>query len=193
MAYQDTLFQLGMDLTRSSTAQKEDHGHSAPVARKVGPAPDRRSDAGRFQDCDGAGAAGSHLIIDLFGATRLDDAEHIERAMRQCAEAAGATLLHVHLDRVSVTRDVSGFSALDRGHVSIHTHPDTGFAALDVFLRGDTDMTPCVAVLEKAFSASRVVLKRHQRGSAHPYVPLAADLLRVRDRSKPRSRVRKAA
>ena len=29
MAFNDTLFQLGMDLTRSSTAQKEDHGQSA--------------------------------------------------------------------------------------------------------------------------------------------------------------------
>ena len=29
MAYTDSLFQLGMDLTRSSTAQKEDHGQSA--------------------------------------------------------------------------------------------------------------------------------------------------------------------
>ena len=29
MAYDDTLFQLGMDLTRSSTAQKEDHGENA--------------------------------------------------------------------------------------------------------------------------------------------------------------------
>jgi len=29
MAYNDALFQLGMDLTRSSTAQKEDHGKVA--------------------------------------------------------------------------------------------------------------------------------------------------------------------
>ena len=193
MAYQDTLFQLGMDLTRSSTAQKEDHGETARVARKVVPAPDRRSEVGRFQDRDGAGAAGSHLIIDLFGATRLDDAEHIERAMRQCAEAAGATLSHVHLDCGSMTRHVSGFAALDRGHVSIHTNPGTGFAALDVFLRGQTDMTPCVNVLEKAFSATRVVLKRHQRGSEHLPMPQPAEALGVHDRSKSRSRVRKAA
>ena len=35
MAYDDTLFQLGMDLTRSSTAQKEDHGQSALLAREI--------------------------------------------------------------------------------------------------------------------------------------------------------------
>ena len=32
MAYTDALFQLGMDLTRSSTAQKEDHGQTAQLA-----------------------------------------------------------------------------------------------------------------------------------------------------------------
>ncbi len=31
MAFNDALFQLGMDLTRSSTAQKEDHGKVAQV------------------------------------------------------------------------------------------------------------------------------------------------------------------
>ena len=36
MAYDDTLFQLGMDLTRSSTAQKEDHGETAHVAHIAG-------------------------------------------------------------------------------------------------------------------------------------------------------------
>ena len=29
MAFNDTLFQLGMDLTRSSTAQEEDHSRAA--------------------------------------------------------------------------------------------------------------------------------------------------------------------
>jgi S-adenosylmethionine decarboxylase len=194
MAYQDTLFQLGMDLTRSSTAQKEDHAKTARIARKVGPVSDHRSDVGRLPERDGPGAAGRHLIIDLFGATRLDDAEHIERALRRCAEVAGATLSHVHLDR-SAARDVSGFAVLDRGHVSIHTHPGTGFAALDVFLRGATDMTPCVEVLEKAFSASRVALKQHQRGNARPSVqPAANNALRSPlPGAKARSRVRKAA
>ena len=38
MAFKDALFQLGMDLTRSSTAQKEDHGETArPLARVVVP------------------------------------------------------------------------------------------------------------------------------------------------------------
>ena len=188
MAYQDSLFQLGMDLTRSSTAQEEDRGDTARSVRSVGPASDYRSGVGRFEDRDGAGIAGSHLIVDLFGACRLDDTEHIEGSLRRCAEVAGATFLRAHLDRCSSTGDVSGFAVVDRGHISIHTHPGTGFAALDVFLRGDAKIIRCVDVLEKAFSADRVVFKQHQRGDARTGVQQAATL-----RASPRSKVRKAA
>src|SRR5437763_16642838 len=52
MAYTDSLFQLGMDLTRSSTAQKEDHGQTAHVAH------DDRKDY--FIERDGHRSAGTH-------------------------------------------------------------------------------------------------------------------------------------
>ena len=71
MAYTDSLFQLGMDLTRSSTAQKEDHGQTALAAH------DDRKDY--FIERDGVRYAGTHLLIDLFGAKRLDDLKHIKR------------------------------------------------------------------------------------------------------------------
>ncbi len=168
MAYQDALFQLGMDLTRSSTAQKEDHGEPPHVVRDVvsksGYLPRQGSEVGRFQDRLGSGFAGSHLIIDMFGARRLDDAGHIERTLRRCAELAGVVVVHVHLDAGTPSQGVSGFAAVGGGHLSIHTHPETGSAALDVYLRGAIASAPVVSVLEKAFSASRVVVREHTRG-----------------------------
>src|SRR5256885_16138050 len=80
MAYTDSLFQLGMDLTRSSTAQKEDHGQSAHGAH------DDRKDY--FIERDGHRYAGTHLIIDLFGAKRLDDLKHIKETLKRCVEVA---------------------------------------------------------------------------------------------------------
>jgi S-adenosylmethionine decarboxylase len=76
MAYTDALFQLGMDLTRSSTAQKEDHGHSALAQTE-----DRKD---YFIERDGVKCAGTHLIIDLFGARRLDDLRHINDTLKKC-------------------------------------------------------------------------------------------------------------
>ena len=133
----------------------------------------------------GSGIAGSHLVVDLFGALRLDDVDHIERTLRRCAEQAGAHVLHVHMN-AATPEGVSGFAALSGGHISIHTHPLTGAAALDVYVRGDIKSGRTVDMLEKAFSAARVVVRQHTRGDEQ-------EVTVVRTPQRIRSRVRKAA
>lgn len=171
MAYDDTLFQLGMDLTRSSTAQKEDHGetalsaHQSQVTSQVPMEPeqlDERKDF--FIERDGVRYAGNHLIIDLFGARRLDDLKHIERTMKRCVEVAGATLLHVHLHHFTPNGGVSGVAVLSESHISVHSWPEADYAAFDVFMCGDAKPELCVDVLKQAFDAREAVVKSHQRG-----------------------------
>ena len=171
MAYDDTLFQLGMDLTRSSTAQKEDHGetalsaHQSQATSQVPIEPeqlDERKDF--FIERDGVRYAGNHLIIDLFGARRLDDLKHIERTMKRCVEVAGATLLHVHLHHFTPNGGVSGVAVLSESHISVHSWPEADYAAFDVFMCGDAKPELCVDVLKQAFDAREAVVKSHQRG-----------------------------
>jgi S-adenosylmethionine decarboxylase len=156
MAYTDALFQLGMDLTRSSTAQKEDHGSSALAQTE-----DRKD---YFTERDGVKCAGTHLIIDLFGAKRLDDLRHIQDTLKRCAEVAGATLLHVHLHRFTPTGGVAGVAVLAESHISIHSWPEAGYAALDVFMCGETNPRASIDVLKEAFSPRKVVVKEQLRG-----------------------------
>src|SRR5260370_38753301 len=137
-----------MDLTRSSTAQKEDHGQS-----QYGAQDDRDA---YFIERDGHRYAGTHLIIDLFGAKRLDDLKHIKETLKRCVEVAGATLLHIHLHHFTPNGGVSGVAVLAESHISIHTWPECGYAALDVFMCGDASPEKSVPVLEKAFSAQRI-------------------------------------
>jgi S-adenosylmethionine decarboxylase len=158
MAYTDALFQLGMDLTRSSTAQKEDHGQSALVAH------DGRKDY--FIERDGVRCAGTHLIIDLFGASRLDDLKHISETLRRCVQVAGATLLHIHLHHFTPNGGVSGVAVLAESHISIHSWPEAGYAALDVFMCGGADPHAAVEVLKAAFQPERTVVKEHLRANA---------------------------
>src|SRR5262249_47581249 len=103
MAFNDTLFQLGMDLTRSSPAQKEDLNATARVVR---------ADAMDTNERNSVRFAGQHLLIDLFGARRLDDIEHVERTLKRCVEAAGATLLHIHLHHLTPQGGVTGVAVL---------------------------------------------------------------------------------
>ena len=158
MAYTDSLFQLGMDLTRSSTAQKEDHDQSAHVA------PENRKDY--FIERDGHRFAGTHLIIDLFGARRLDDLRHIKETLKRCVAVAGATLLHIHLHHFTPNGGVSGVAVLAESHISIHSWPEAGYAALDVFMCGHANPYATVDVLNRAFKPERTVVKEHLRANS---------------------------
>lgn len=156
MAYEDALFQLGMDLTRSSTAQKEDLNEGARVAHQG------RKDF--FTEREGVRFAGTHLLIDVFGAKRLDDLEHIERTLKRCVEVAGATLRHVHLHHTSPKGGVTGVAVLSESHISVHSWPEANYAAFDVFMGGNAKAELCVDVLREAFSAAKVVVKPFKRG-----------------------------
>lgn len=117
-----------------------------------------------FIERNGTRYAGTHLIIDLWDAERLDDIDHIERAMRDCVAAAGATLLHIHLHHFTPNLGVSGVAVLAESHISVHTWPETGFAAFDVFMCGDTEPQKAIDVLKSAFRPSRVEVGEHLRG-----------------------------
>lgn len=162
MAYHDALFQLGMDLTRSSTAHEEDLDGTARVVHDDNDQQEDRKDF--FIERDGVRYAGNHLIIDLFGAKRLDDIEHVEHTLKKCVDTAGASLLHIHLHHFTPNGGVSGVAVLSESHISIHSWPEADYAALDVFMCGDARPELCVDVLRHAFSAREVVVKTHQRG-----------------------------
>ena len=172
MAYDDALFQLGMDLTRSSTAQEEEYGETAHVAqtsvRGFRNAAKRVSDDDDRKDFlierEGVRFAGHHLIIDLYGARRLDDLKHVERTLKRCAEVAGATLLHTHLHHFTPNNGVAGMAVLSESHISIHSWPEANYAALDVFMCGETKPHLVIDVLRQAFQARDVVVKEHKRG-----------------------------
>lgn len=112
----------------------------------------------------GIRCAGAHLIIDLYEAQRLDDIRHIEHALRACVEAARATLLHVHLHHFEPNGGVSGIAVLAESHISIHTWPEHGYAALDVFMCGNAEPDACVPVLREAFAPQKIAVSELLRG-----------------------------
>jgi len=112
----------------------------------------------------GVECAGAHLIIDLFEAERLDDIDHIADTLVACVNAAGATLLHIHLHPFEPNGGVSGVAVLAESHISIHSWPERGYAALDVFMCGSADPAQCVEVLREAFRPARVSVTEFLRG-----------------------------
>lgn len=113
---------------------------------------------------DGKEYAGTHLIIDLWGAKRLDELELMEDTLREAVKQAGATLLHIHLHHFTPNGGISGVAVLAESHISVHSWPERDFAAFDVFMCGDAQPENAIAVLEAAFTPSRVVVDTLLRG-----------------------------
>lgn len=113
---------------------------------------------------DGVVYAGTHLIIDLWGASHLDDIPVIEDAMREAVETCGATLLHIHLHHFTPNSGVSGVAVLAESHISVHTWPERNFAAFDVFMCGDARPELAVPVLQRAFHPRRTEVNEYLRG-----------------------------
>jgi len=108
--------------------------------------------------------AGSHVLADLWGASGLDDIDLIEKSLREIVEVCGATLLHIHLHRFNENGGISGVAVLAESHISVHTWPEKGFAAFDIFMCGACRPEKSVPVLRRYFHPSSVQIGQHKRG-----------------------------
>lgn len=108
--------------------------------------------------------AGTHLIIDLWGATNLDNLKIMENALRQAVEKAKATLLHLHLHHFTPNGGISGVAVLAESHISVHSWPERNYAAFDVFMCGDAQPEKAIDVLRAAFAPTEVKVETILRG-----------------------------
>ena len=158
---QNALLRSVKGLGIPGTARKEDKKSKLKVAASA--IADFQIPKDHFAVRNGVRCAGVHLIVDLYEAEHLDDIDHIEATLRRCVQAARATLLHIHLHHFQ-PNGVSGVAVLAESHISIHTWPEAGYAALDVFMCGSANPDACVPVLREAFSAKRVGVSELLRG-----------------------------
>ncbi|WP_099823657.1 adenosylmethionine decarboxylase [Oceaniglobus indicus] len=155
------LFQLGTGL--ETGAQAEDHhGSDAANANLTRDIFDEDRDD-HFIRRGGKVFAGTHLIIEVVNGTGLDDEARIQQAFRDSVDLCGATLLHIHTHKFS-PQGVSGVAVLAESHISVHTWPEIGYGAFDVFMCGDADPWRAVDVLKAAFATDDVRVRELLRG-----------------------------
>ena len=113
---------------------------------------------------DGLEYAGTHLLVELWEASALDSIPTVETALREAVEACGATLLNVFLHHFGEGSGVSGVAVLAESHISIHTWPERGYAAVDIFMCGGCDPYAAIAVLKRHFEPASVQVTEAKRG-----------------------------
>jgi spermidine synthase len=111
---------------------------------------------------------GRHIIVEFFGCDPdlMNDVVHIETSMNNAARMSGATVINSTFHHFSPF-GVSGVVVIQESHLAIHTWPEYGFAAVDVFTCGETvNPWDCYKILYEAFKAqhgSAIEMGRGQR------------------------------
>ena len=115
----------------------------------------------------GGEVAGRHLIIECFGAPAQLDAVALESLMERAAAAGGAKLLSCHMHGFGAGRGVTGVALLAESHITVHTWPERGYAAFDVFMCGGCSAEQAAAVIAETADA-RVRIRAVDRPGAPP-------------------------
>lgn len=111
-------------------------------------------------------ALGRHILAELYGCSEeiLNDLVRIKEIMINAALEAGAEILEVAFHKFS-PQGISGVIVISESHLAIHTWPEYGYAAMDVFTCG-AFVDPWVSCnyLKKHFKAKNMAAKEIQRG-----------------------------
>lgn len=110
--------------------------------------------------------AGIHLLADLagIGPALLADPAAIDALLRAAALAAGASILHSHFHAFGPGQGVTGVLLLAESHISIHTWPEHGFAAADIFMCGAAQPERALAVIDAALKPATRTIRTIARG-----------------------------
>lgn len=109
-------------------------------------------------------SVGRHLVLELWGCENLNSPETVERALLEIVDAMDLTLLSLKVHPFSPI-GVTGVAIVSESHVVIHTWPELGYAAVDVFTCGDErDPEDAVPVLREHFAPERIQVMSMNRG-----------------------------
>ena len=84
-------------------------------------------------------ALGRHLLLELKDCNKevLDDIDVLRNTLQEAAYLAGASVVGEAFHRFN-PHGISGVLIIAESHLFIHTWPEYGYAAVDIFTCGDT-------------------------------------------------------
>ena len=111
-------------------------------------------------------ALGRHILAEIYGCKQdiLNDVVMVEKILVNAALEAGAEIREVVFHKFS-PQGVSGVVVISESHLAIHTWPELGYAAVDVFTCGDkVDPWDACNEIIKNFHAKNSVTTEVERG-----------------------------
>jgi len=107
---------------------------------------------------------GRHVILEMWEATNLNDARILEQALRDTVEAIDGHLLDVRVVEFPV-HGVTGVAIISESHVAVHTWPEHGYAAIDIFTCNlEADLDAGIEAMKKHFLPRQTQVMEVRRG-----------------------------
>lgn len=107
---------------------------------------------------------GRHVLVELWDAENLNSSDSVDAALRDAVEALDATLLDLRTVRFPV-HGVTGVAVIAESHVAVHTWPEYGYAAVDVFTCNlEADLDAAIDAFRRHFLPGRVEVMEARRG-----------------------------
>jgi len=113
-------------------------------------------------------ALGNHILVEFMNCEPhiMNDVAAIERDMVGAAQKAGATVINSTFHHFS-PYGVSGVVVIQESHLAIHTWPEYGYAAVDLFTCGEMDAWISFDFLKECFGAKSYSAIEMKRGSVN--------------------------
>jgi S-adenosylmethionine decarboxylase len=122
---------------------------------------------------------GRHILAEIYGCDFdiLNNIELVEKIMVNAALEAGAEVRETVFHKFS-PQGISGVVVISESHLAIHTWPELGYAAVDVFTCGDrVDPWQACNYLAQYFKAKDMKASEQQRGVIPPLYDRVAQII----------------
>ncbi len=112
---------------------------------------------------------GQHLLVEYYGCQKaiLDDVRRIETLLKRAATEAGATVVQSIFHQFA-PQGVSGVVVIEESHLSVHTWPETGYAAVDFYTCGDCSPERAHDILVEGLEPRHAEVMYVERGLRGP-------------------------
>ena len=111
-------------------------------------------------------ALGQHLLIELYGCDPgiIDNLEHVRQGLLHAAELVSASIIQVVAHKFQPC-GVTVVVAIAESHLSVHTWPEYGYAAVDIFTCNlEADIQAGIEAMSKHFLPGRTQVMEVRRG-----------------------------
>jgi len=109
---------------------------------------------------------GKHIILEMWGCCKdtIDNVEVVKGILVKATESVKATLVDVVCHRFS-PYGVTGVAILAESHIAVHTWPEHGYAAADIFICGSAiNPRDAASYMTEAFYAKETSFLELKRG-----------------------------